>query len=36
MVCERSCSVTMSGRRVLSQYGSFVITLGGADATLPT
>jgi len=35
MVCERSCSVTMSDRRVMSQYYSFVIMLGGASATRP-
>jgi len=30
------CSVTMSDRRVVSQYRSFVIMFGAADATRPT
>jgi len=32
MACERSCSVTLSDRRVMSHYHSFVIMLGGAGA----
>ena len=35
MASERSCSVTMSDRSVVSQYYSFVTMLGGAGATLP-
>jgi len=33
MACERSCSVTMFDRRVMSQYHGFVIMLGGGGAT---
>jgi len=36
MTCERACSDTVSDRRVMSQYRSFVIMLGGAGATRPT
>jgi len=36
MACERSCSVTISDRRIMSQYHSFVILLDGVDATRPT
>jgi len=35
MATKLSCSVTTSGRHVLSLYRSFVIMLGGADATRP-
>jgi len=33
---ERSCSVTMSDHRVMSQYHSFAIVHGGAGVTRPT
>jgi len=33
MASERSCSVTMSDRRVMSQYHRFVIILGSAGPT---
>ena len=36
MACERSCSVTMSERRDMPQYDSFVIMHGGAGTTRPT
>jgi len=36
MASERSCSATMSDRRVMSQYHSFVIILGGVGAAWPT
>jgi len=36
MASERSCSVTMSDLRVMSQYCSFVIMLSGASATRST
>jgi len=36
MASERSCSVAMSDRRVMSQYRNFVIMLSGASATHPT
>ena len=36
MACERSCSVTMSDRREMSQYDSFVLMPSGAGATRPT
>jgi len=32
MACERSCSVSMSDRCVMSHADSFVIMLGGAGA----
>ena len=34
MASERSCSITMSDHRVVSQYHSFVIILDRAGATL--
>jgi len=34
MACERSCSVTMFDRRVMSQYYSFVIMLGAGATRL--
>jgi len=36
MACERSCSVTMSDRRVTSQHHKFVIVLGSGGAIRPT
>jgi len=36
MASERSCSITMPDRRVMSQFDSFVIILGSAGATCPT
>jgi len=36
MASERSCSVTMSDRRVFSRYSRFVTMLGGAGTSAPT
>jgi len=36
MASERSCSVAMFDRRVMSQYRNFVIMISGASATRPT